>query len=465
MTVTDLRDEPPVAVLAKAREAVTLVATRLADPDTVARIAGDDGNREPIVNAAPWEPLTLSTGLPGIVLFYAELARTDARWLSVAHRHMRRAARLMASSPSRGLHAGPASLLTAAQSCAAATGEGRYARLRRDLAGWLATDQQRRLDDFAARSAPGVPWAAYDVINGMSGTGRLLLDVVDDPAEDSAAARQALDRTLRHLVRLSEPITVDGTGVPGWWVPAGLQPIEQDRQTYPRGDFNLGLAHGAAGPLALLSLAARRGHEVPGQHAAVARIADWLTGWARSDECGAYWPCRVSWDEQVAPDRPGTAFTRTAWCYGAPGVASALYLAGAVHAVDAWRQAAVGALRAALTRPERRWHLDGPTVCHGLAGFVQVLWRVGTASGDRHLIAGAARVARRMLDFLDPRAPFGFAHLVPDSPRGWQDATGHRALNVAGILEGAAGVACTLLPFLGDAPGTDRAWDRCLALS
>ncbi|BCJ44145.1 hypothetical protein GCM10010168_09580 [Actinoplanes ianthinogenes] len=464
MTVTDL-PTPPVTVLPRAREAVLLVADRLADPDTVAAIADDDGNREPIFNASLWGPLTLSNGLPGVALLYAELARTDARWLSVAHRHVQRAAQLMSSSPARGLHAGPAALLTAAQSCAAATGSGQYATLRRNLAGWLATDQQRRLDEFAARTDHGVPWAAYDVINGMSGTGRLLLDVVDDPAEDSPTARRALDRTLRHLVRLSEPITVDGVETPGWWVPADLQPIKQDQETYPRGDFNLGLAHGAAGPLTLLALAARRGHEVPGQRAAVERIATWFTGWTLTDEHGAYWPCRVSWDEQVAADRPGTAFTRTAWCYGAPGVASALYLAGDVYAVDSWRQAAVAALHAALARPEQRWHLDGPTVCHGSAGFAQVLWRVGTASGDPGLLTGAARVARRTLEFLDPQAPFGFAHLVPDSPRGWQDATGYRSLNVAGALEGAAGVACTLLPFTGDIPGTDRAWDRCLALS
>jgi hypothetical protein len=454
----------------RAAEAIRLVAERLADPERVAEIAGREGNREPIYESSMWSPLTLSHGLPGVAMLYVELARFDQRWLAVAHRHLRRAAQELPRAASYGLHTGPAALLAAAQGCAR-----HYSKLRRTLVDWLVTDQNERIAASLARTTPGVAWADYDVIGGLSGTLRVLLDSLDEPVEVSSAVESAVDSTLRHLVRISEPIEVDGLTVPGWWVPPELEPVDQDRRDYPRGDFNLGLAHGVAGPLTLLSLALRRDREVPGQRDAITRFADWLAGWMLRDEVGSYWPCRVSRAEQVAVERPAGAFTRSAWCYGAPGVAHALYQAGVAVDVPEWRQLALTGMRDVLARNETAWRIEGPTICHGYAGLLQVMWRMGMASGDALLLKGCLRLARSVLGFANQDRAFIFPHLVPDSPQGWRRASRHRPLDVAGILEGAAGVACALLsvtpPHLltsGDtrpAGNPGRAWDRCLALS
>ncbi|MEW2505759.1 lanthionine synthetase C family protein [Amycolatopsis sp. NPDC047767] len=430
------------ACLTDAEEAVLLVADRLAEPDSVAEIASRPDNVEPIYGASMWAPVALAAGLPGIALLYAELAAADERWFAVAHRHVARAAQLMSGQPANGLYAGPAALLTAVHRLSP-----NYGTLRRKLAAWVAADQQTRLDACAARTEPGVSWAHYDVINGLSGTARLLLDVGETGV---------VENTLRYLVKLTEPITVDGHTVPGWWIPSQLQPVAEDARRYPRGDFNLGLAHGIPGPLAFFAAALERDVEVPGQRAAMRRIGSWLLAQRRTGEAGAYWPCRLGWDEELSP--AADVFTREAWCYGAPGVAAALHRAGAVLGEAGWCAAAVGALRAVLARDEQSWRLDGPTVCHGYAGLLQILRRVGTAAGDPVLLDGCARLTARVLSFADPAAPFVFPHLVPDSPRGWLDATGYRRLNVAGMLEGAAGVACALLPAAG-------AWDTALMLT
>jgi hypothetical protein len=430
----------------QALEVVTLVAERLADPDEVAKIAGRAGNEEPVSGLSMWSPRTLSNGLPGTAMLFAELARFDPRWRAVAHRHLKQATRERAPHFPGGLHAGPASLLAAAQSCAGP--EGHYAGLRRKLAGWLAGDHHDRLSaarERVSEGGRGVGWADYDVIHGLSGTARLLLDSAESPDENSEDLERALTETLRHLVWVSEPAVVDGHEVPGWWVPPELEPVDQDRVDYPRGDFNLGMAHGVAGPLALLALALGRGHEVAGQRDAITRFAEWLISWMMTDDDGPYWPCRVSWDEQVNGMWPASWFTRTAWCYGAPGVAAALHAAGTALGVDHWRATAVGALRSALRRDESRWRLDGPTVCHGYAGLLQVVWRVATASGDPELSHGCHRLARSVLAYADPDLPFVFSHLVPDSPEGWRTATAYKALDGAGVLEGAAGVACALI--------------------
>ncbi|MFF9814338.1 lanthionine synthetase C family protein [Streptomyces sp. NPDC014006] len=455
----------PAAQRTGAGRAVTLVAERLADPDAVAAVASRDDNRDPVYDAVMWGPLTLANGLPGTALLHGELAREDPSWRSVAHRHLAAAGRAAPTAPSRGLFSGPAALLAAAQTCAGP--EGHYASLRHRLTSWVARDQTERLAVFRARAdagGQGVDWAAYDLVNGLSGTTRLLLDAVDDPAERSPEAARALEESLRHLVALTEPVTVDGPdgprNVPGWWVPAALQVSERDRTAYPHGDFNLGMAHGIAGPLAVLAAAAERGHQAPGLQEAAHRIAEWLLGWTLIDDAGPYFPARAGWEDETAGSRPRALFTRTAWCYGTPGVAAALHRAGEVFGQPIWRASAVAALRAALRREEDRWAIEGPTLCHGYAGLLAVVSRVAEVSGDAELHAGRDRLTGMVLDCLDEDAPFAFRHLMR-FPAAARSPVPHRALNVAGMLEGAAGVALALLPVTNG----PRPWDRCLGLA
>lgn len=491
MTVTSPPDVAP---------AVRLVADRLADPQRVAAVAGRADNREPVYGTVRFSPLTLATGLTGVALLHAELARRDDAALVAAHRQVEAAGRHVAGAASGGLHAGPASLLAAAQTCAAAAGDrGRrvYPGLRAQLARWLAEEQLARLAACAAQRRRGVPWRAYDVVNGVAGTTRLLLDVVADPVEDGPHARRALQDGLMFLVRLADPLPVAGHQVPGWWVPPDLQVGDLDRAASPSGDFNLGMAHGIPGPLAVLATALLHGQEVPGQREAVHRIAQWLVERARRDEAGLLWPCRLSLEEELEaqqaqqpgdprePEEPGEpgepgdpagglrrpagparVLTRSAWCYGAPGVAVALLLAARAVGVPGWRQAATAALRHVLERPVPAWNLDGATVCHGFAGLLQALHRAVELTGDPVLAAGRHRVAALLLDHVDEDAPFAVRHRMR-VPGDHGSPPGFVALDVPGVLEGAAGVACALLPLLPGAapPSRDRAWDRCLALS
>ncbi|MFC7894823.1 lanthionine synthetase C family protein [Streptomyces sp. NPDC057381] len=444
----------------RAAEAVALVAELLADPAHVAAVASRDDNRDPIYDAVMWGPATLSNGLPGTALLHGELARTDEGRRATAHRHLAAAGQALNSAPSRGLFSGPAALLAAAQTCAGP--EGHYASLRHRLAAWVADDQTERLAVFRSRTGPGVDWGAYDLINGLSGTTRLLLDAAADPAEAGPGVESALTESLHHLVRITAPVTVDGHEVPGWWVPAELQLSERDRADYPRGDFNLGMAHGITGTLAVLCSAYAAGREVEGMRDAVHRVADWLLGWTLYDEAGPYWPARAGFADEVAADRPPHLFTRTAWCYGTPGVAAALFRAGTVLDRPEWRTAAVEALRAALRRDESRWAVEGATVCHGYAGLLRVVARVAHAvPGDTDLGDGVARLTGRVLELADEQAPFGFRHLMR-FPAAARSPHPHRAVDTAGMLEGAAGVALALLPVDDAAP---LPWDRTLGLA
>ncbi|GAB3963411.1 hypothetical protein GCM10029978_021110 [Actinoallomurus acanthiterrae] len=447
----------------RAAELIRLIAERLADPITVATVSTAD--RTPAHGG--WAATGLGRGHPGVASFYGTLAWRDSRWAAMAHAHLQAAVNAIPSEPSAGLALGPAAVLSAVQTCGAR--EGDYSALRRNLLGAVAGGLRERLTAPRAGvpGTAGVPGREHDLISGCTGVGRLLLDAMDDEGGAHPDTVEAFRSTLRRLVRLTEPIEVNGRPRPGWWTVPSKGAALPDPAS--NDVFEVGVAHGIAGPLALLSLSLSRGHVVPGQADAIEAVAGWLVAQARRDAHGPYWPARTGVEQEPGPDGSRCP---AAWCTGAGGVAAALHLAGVALDNAGWRSIAVDALRAVMGRNEKERRLVGPTVCHGHAGLIQALHRVGTAAQDPALLAAAQRMARRMMDEADEDAPFVFRHLVPDLEDG--RVTRWTGVDAAGMFEGAAGCAAALLTVTPDhllgserrGTGRDAAsWDRILLLA
>ncbi|MFF7245042.1 lanthionine synthetase LanC family protein [Embleya sp. NPDC008237] len=235
-----------------------------------------------------------------------------------------------------------------------------------------------------------------DLISGLTGTCTNLLGRAAEPA-----AGAALRAGLAVLCRSAEP---------GEWAEPGL-------------------AHGIAGPLALLSLAHAAEVRVSGQRAAIERMAGLLGEYRRDDAWGPDWSA-------------GSADARSvhgSWCAGAPGIARALWLAGNALDDAAMRTLAVDALAAVLARPARQRSVDrAPGLCHGLAGLLQITVRFAHDTGDAMLRAAATRLTEELL----------VRHPTP------ADAG-------PGLLEGAGGV---ILALLAATTATPPLWDRALLL-
>ena len=429
-----------------AEEVVAEVADRLADPEAVARITGatDNVDRPPgQPPSSPWQPTTLVNGHPGIALLFAELAATDDRHRGTAHAHLAAAVR-RADQAGAGLSAGLTGIAFAAN--AAGRAAGGYRRLldqldvqvRRECTALVDAERER----IRARRA-GVPIAGYDLISGLTGIGAYLL----------ARGHHQLESVLTCLVRLTDPVTAYGLAVPGWWTPDRPFLVADDER-YGRGHLNVGVAHGIGGPLALLSLAWTAGVRVARQRDAVERIARWLLEHRRvdpTDGCG-WWPGDVPFDEQVGGRREQHLADRAAWCYGTPGVARALQLAGLAFDQPRWQRTAVAAMVELLARPDRTATDAG--LCHGSAGLLWLTSRMARDCTDPDLRAGLAvdALIEEVLAQYDPSAPFGFRYtaqhaiVAPDRP---------------GFLEGAAGIALVLTGHaVAASPSTG--WDAAL---
>jgi len=397
----------------RAEAVVEDVARRLVDP--VAIMAA-------LVERSPdrWAPLSLVDGHPATALLFAELACADSGYRTVTHRHLAMGAQ--ASPAPGGLYAGAGALAFATARAVRKAGD--YAGLLSTLDDVVGASVARRLrpewERMAERRA-GTEFAAYDVVTGMTGIGRHLLD------RGAVAVTRSV---LRYLVALTDPID----DLPGWW--AG-------HPASGRAQADVGLAHGIAGPLALLAVAWRDGVRVPVQDVAAERIVDWLLTWSDLDEHGRYWPAWVGADE-LAERPPRLHPTRSAWCYGNPGIARALYLAGSAFDRPEWMDEGVAALTAMTRRPVATLGVLDAGLCHGWAGLLHLVQRTGTESGSPELLAAADTMAERVVAAHDPDSAFGFRT--------------ERSDDSAGFLEGAAGIALALLGWLGTpASGWDAA--------
>ncbi|MEV1009086.1 lanthionine synthetase LanC family protein [Streptomyces sp. NPDC049881] len=318
------------------------------------------------VALGPARAATLHDGLAGIALTLAVLAGQDPPLARTASRHWDAAAGLAKGTEPDGIYRGPGALAT---SLILGNGYIPHGHRRNSDTGrataWLsarACGLARHRTDRVRQGHPGTPWAVYDSMRGLAGIGRVLL------AAAETGHREAAEPGLKAaLATLTDMINQPTAPYPGWWLP---QHEHHPCTTVPEsGAATTGLAHGIAGPLALLAIAAGRDVRVPGQSDAIHAAATWLRTWRTAE---GTWPARISGSALARPDAPLTAGSsrRDAWCYGNAGIGNALIHAGTALSDRTMTTWGHDALEAVTRRPVGQWDTTGAGICHGTAGVL-----------------------------------------------------------------------------------------------
>ena len=429
----------PVLDGAQRRDAIEValdVAGRITEPSRLATAVARYNELARERGVAAWQPYAIAHGDAGLAVMcaYLDSCFPGADWDRRGHEFLASAAHAIEQPPavSPSLFGGMAGVAFACLTLS--RGGTRYQRLQATLDEALAP-MARHLVRVLDGEAPAGRGSAFDVISGASGVAAYLLE--DD-------AHGLLPDLLRGLVALAEPAEV-----PRWASLPGPSRDSWLAREYPEGYLDCGLAHGAPGVLALLAIALSRGIEVDGQAEAVRRLASSMLGYATSDAYGVAWPQALPLGGAVPPAVPAG---RNAWCYGSPGVARALQLAGGALGDTGVRDAAAASVQSILRRLNADGHpADSPAFCHGLAGVLQVVLRFVHDTGPAtHAEATASTLAGRLLAEFSPDRLLGYG------PLSGQD------VEDPGLLDGAAGVVMTLL---AAATGTEPAWDRMFLLS
>jgi hypothetical protein len=435
---------PWTAVLSSERAEAALraahhVGRAFADPARVRRCVTLAADQTEFPRSVRWLPHDVAQGDAGLALAasYFDRCFPDAGWDTIGHGYLVTAiGSLEQTQLGPGLFTGVAGLAFVTSQLS--RGGARYGRLLATLTQELDTEAAR-LTRTVNRRVAGLAVRDFDSISGLAGVTAQLL-----ARPDAAATRGALDA----LVAL-----VCGSGrephPPRWYTPPELFPSEEEASRYPHGSLNCGIAHGVPGPLAVLALAAADGVPVDGILEAVADVSAWLVAHRRDDRWGVNWPGMVSLPDGSVVDGP----SRAAWCYGAPGVARALWLAGVAVGDEALTGLAVEAMARVYDRPIRARQIDSPTFCHGVAGLLQVTLRFRHDTGLTLFDDAACDLVDQLLDRFEPdESVLGYRGIEPGGGR----------VDQAGLLDGAPGVALVLL---AAALPVEPTWDRLFLLA
>jgi lantibiotic modifying enzyme len=375
---------------------------------------------------------TLAGGAAGLALFFAYLAESGAAAKDeAAARHWLEQAIAVVSAVEV-----PASLyigLTGVGWVAAHLGE-RFPDLDSEPV-------CHEIDEVLLEHLSRSPWRGpYDLIDGLVGFGVYALE--RGPQATTAVA--CLERVIDHLAQTAErrPDGVTWESHSEWLPP-------EVRDTWPARCYNLGLAHGIPGVIALLGRAYAAGVATDKARPLLDGAARWLM--VRRAMVGADgFPYRI---EPGLPSEPA----RPAWCYGDPGVAAALLLAARSVGESSWERAAMAVARRAAERPPEEAEVVDAGLCHGAAGLGHLFNRMYQATGEARLREAAEFWFQRTLGMRHPdRGIAGFAAWRSGRDRSpvWTEDPG--------LLTGAAGIALALLAAVTP---VEPAWDRVLLVS
>jgi hypothetical protein len=237
-----------------------------------------------------------------------------------------------------------------------------------------------------------------------------------------------------------------------WWTPPAEILDEEDRERYASGRADLGVAHGVAGPIALLGSICGAGVEQATARPLLEGAVTWLLAHSVPTEAGPTFPVWVAPGFEPSP-------ARCAWCYGDPGIAAALLVAARGVGDADWEQAAVALACRAAERPASDTGIVNACFCHGTAGLAHLYNRMFQATGERTLRRAALYWLERTL---------GFYRLARDTGGSWVQGNSNPAQpelwTWTGIemADGAIGIALVLL---AAATSVEPIWDRMFLVS
>ena len=428
-------------------EVARAVAHRLKESETIEAALTLAAQQTAFPESVYWLPYGIAQGYAGLAVMngYLDACFPGEGWDVVGHRNLELAGRAAEKSPRvlPGLFSGLSGLAFAAWYLSR---QGtRYQKL-------LAALEQKLLPQVMANAhrlsqqKKGISVISFDVISGLSGIGAYLLGRKED---------LAVAKSLRALLQALITCTEEEEGLPRWHTPAHLlTDQEKSLSRYPHGNLNCGLAHGIPGPLALLSLAHREGMEVDGLPEAIERVADWLCKNSLEDAWGINWPTAVPLgpNQTAVTSARALGGSRAAWCYGSPGVARSLWLAGEALKRTDYQELAIAAMEAVYLRPLKVRNIDSATFCHGVAGLLQIALRFARDTGLPLFTEAVHTLSEQLLSLYEPESLLGYRCLEP----------GNRGVDKPGLLDGAPGVVLVLLAV---ATEIEPAWDRLFLLS
>lgn len=428
------------------KELVCNIAEKLSDYEKMKSIVNQPNNFIKIGNKTinPYNDLSLSHGLPALCALYGELSEQypDGEWDKIGHRYMMRIGEQINQYgfTSLSMFSGLSGIGLAA-TCLSKKGT-RYQNFISNINNIISEKAYGIIEYLKMKRFPNME--DYDSITGLAGI-----------ASYSMLFPKEMEKTisgiLEYIVELCQDKQIGELQVPGWFIPPENYFSERDRSISSDGFFNIGLSHGIPALLIILSNAKELNIYVDGQDECIKKLAEFLIKYRIKEGDKVYWGTHVTLEEF----EKGTIinkYTRDAWCYGSPGVAYSLLIAGKTLENQSYIDFAVNGLEMA---SNRLYDIYSPSFCHGLSGVAYICQRFFEETNIDYFRKRSLELANDILGFYKEEYPFGFKNI--------EDSEGEKKYyDYVGLIDGTAGVLLTLLAIIN---GKKNSWDSAFLLS
>lgn len=207
--------------------------------------------------------------------------------------------------------------------------------------------------------------------------------------------------------------------------------------------YNLGLSHGTASIVAILTLIYEKGYAPAPCQELIAGALRWMWN-VRNKSAQSVFPSVI---QANAPDQE----SRLAWCYGDLGIANTFLLVGQKLQNEFWVEIAEQTITRAAARRGRDVAMKDAALCHGTLGAAYLFGKFAKAFPQHLLGATETYWFSKTFDYVQPT----------ESSDVFLSYNGERYESNLSLLDGEASIGMALLTYLG-AP---RAWERFLLLS
>lgn len=303
--------------------------------------------------------LTLSTGLPGIILMLAELKNKDNS--KIYQKKIDNYIEYIVSKLSTyGLLTG--SLYSGAAGIALSIlhlreDDEKYKNLLDSLNRYIEYFVIEKIEGF---NLENITPPDYDVIEGLSGILSYLLLINDEQYDDLKIL----------IINFLSNLTKENKGLISLYIKSENQMSQPESEMYPLGCLNMGLAHGLAGAGCILAYAHIKGYSNEASLSALQKIIFIYEKFELERKNQFLWKDGLVADELKKEKVIREAsFIRDAWCYGGPGI-SLLYLYGGLALDnDYFVDKAEKILESAM---QRKLGIDSYMICHGYSGLIEI---------------------------------------------------------------------------------------------
>ncbi|MEI9499313.1 lanthionine synthetase C family protein [Lactococcus lactis] len=303
--------------------------------------------------------LTLSTGLPGIILMLAELKNKDNS--KIYQKKIDNYIEYIVSKLSTyGLLTG--SLYSGAAGIALSIlhlreDDEKYKNLLDSLNRYIEYFVREKIEGF---NLENITPPDYDVIEGLSGILSYLLLINDEQYDDLKIL----------IINFLSNLTKENNGLISLYIKSENQMSQSESEMYPLGCLNMGLAHGLAGVGCILAYAHIKGYSNEASLSALQKIIFIYEKFELERKKQFLWKDGLVADELKKEKVIREAsFIRDAWCYGGPGI-SLLYLYGGLALDnDYFVDKAEKILESAM---QRKLGIDSYMICHGYSGLIEI---------------------------------------------------------------------------------------------